>query len=175
MKPGLRRSVLTLHIMVSVGWIGAVAAYLPLDVAAATSEDAPTLRAAYVAMEWIAWCAIVPLALAALLTGLVISLGTPWGLFRHYWVLISFVLTVGAVVVLLAETRVIGHFAATAASPTTSDGDLRALGNTLPHSIGGLVVLLVIMVLNVYKPRGLTPYGQRTLRERASEQPRRPG
>jgi hypothetical protein len=42
---------------------------------------------------------------------------------------------------------------------TASSDDLRALGSTLVHSVGGTVVLLVILVLNVYKPRGMTRYG----------------
>lgn len=161
MAPRLRKFALAAHITSSVGWIGAVAGYIALDVAAATGRDAQALRAAYLAMEWIAWYVIVPLALASLLTGLVMSLGTRWGLFRHYWVLISLLLTIIATVVLLVETQTIGYFAHVAADPTTSGDDLRALGSTLVHSVGGTVVLLVILVLNVYKPRGMTRYGWR--------------
>jgi hypothetical protein len=82
-------------------------------------------------------------------------------LFRHYWVLISFLLTAAATLVLLVERRVIRSFAAVAADPTTSSDDLRALGSTLVHSVGGTLVLLLILVLNVYKPRGMTRYGWR--------------
>jgi hypothetical protein len=119
------------------------------------------LRACYLAMEVIAWYVIVPLALASLLSGLIMSVGTKWGLLRHYWVLISLLLTIFATVVLLVETQTISYFADRAADPTTSDDDLRALGNTLVHSVGGAVVLFVILVLNVYKPRGMTRYGWR--------------
>jgi hypothetical protein len=157
----LRKVALAAHITLSVGWIGAVAGFIALDVAAATSQDAQTLRAAYLGMELIAWYVIVPLAFASLLTGLIMSLGTKWGLFRHYWVLISILLTIIATVVLLVETQTINYFADIAADPRTSDDDLRALGNTLVHSVGGTVVLLVILVLNVYKPRGMTKYGWR--------------
>ncbi len=139
--------------------------HIALDVAAATSQDARTLRAAYLGMELIAWYVVVPLALASLLTGLVMSLGTRWGLFRHYWVLISLLLTVLATVVLLVETQTIGYFADTAADPTTSGDELRALGSTLVHSVAGTVVLLVVLVLNVYKPRGMTRYGWRKQQE----------
>jgi hypothetical protein len=66
---------------------------------------------------------------------------------------------------LLLETRTIGYFAHVAADPTTSSDDLGALGSTLVHSVGGLVVLLVNMWLNVYKPQGLTPYGWRKQNE----------
>lgn len=93
------------------------------------------------------------------------SLGTRWGLFRHYWVLISLLLTVIATAVLLAETRTISYLAGIAADPATAVDDLRALESTLVHSVSGLVVLLVIMWLNVYKPRGLTPYGWRKQQE----------
>jgi hypothetical protein len=165
MAPRLRKFALAAHLAFSVGWIGAVAGYIALDVAAATSQDAQTLRSAYLAMELIAWYVIVPLSLASLLTGLVMSLGTKWGLFRHYWVLISLLLTVIATVVLLAETQTIGYFADMAADPTTSGDDLRALGSTLVHSVGGAVVLLMILVLNVYKPRGMTRYGWRKQQE----------
>jgi hypothetical protein len=161
MKPRLRKFALAAHITLSVGWIGAVAGYIALDVTAATSQDARALRAAYLAMELIAWYVIVPLALASLLTGLIMSLGTKWGLFRNYWVLISLLLTIIATFVLLVETQTISYFADIAAKPTTSNDDLRALGSTLVHSVGGTVVLLVILMLNVYKPRGMTRYGWR--------------
>ena len=165
MTPRLRKFALAAHITLAVGWIGAVAGYVALDVAAATSRDAQTLRAAYLAMELIAWYVIVTLALASLLSGLVMSLGTKWGLFRHYWTLISLLLTMMATMVLLAETQTISYFADLAADPTASGDDLRALGSTLVHSVGGTVVLLVILVLNVYKPRGMTRYGWRKQQE----------
>jgi hypothetical protein len=78
MPPGLRKLMLAAHLSCSLGWIGAVVAYLALGVAAATSQDAQTVRAAWIAMELTGWYVIVPLALAALVTGLVMALGTPW-------------------------------------------------------------------------------------------------
>ena len=57
---------------------------------------------------------------------------------------------------LLGETRTIRHLAHLAADPGTSVEGLRALPSTLPHSIGGLVILLVVLVLNIHKPQGLT-------------------
>ena len=119
------------------------------------------LRAAWVGMGLVVSWAIVPLAYASFLTGLVMALGTKWGLFRHWWVLISLLLTLAAGLVLLQEAGVITHAAAIAADPATSDLELRALPPTLPHSVGGMVVLLVVQVMNVYKPQGMTPYGWR--------------
>jgi hypothetical protein len=173
MTPRVRKFALSLHIILSVGWIGAVAGYITLDVAATTSTDAETLRAAYLAMDLTSGRAIVPLAVGSLVTGLVMSLGTKWGLFRHYWVLISLILTVLATLVLLSEIRTISYFADLAADPATPTEDLRALRGTLPHSVGGIVVLLTISVLNTYKPPGMTPYGwrkQTEQRRKAQEQ-----
>jgi hypothetical protein len=160
-SPAARKLALAVHLTVSVGWIGAVAAYLSLDLAAATSDDPAILRASYIGMGAIADSVIVPLAIAALLTGVLLSLGTKWGLVRHWWVTISLVLTVVATVVLLVETATIGAYAAVAADPATTSSELRALGSTLVHSVGGGVVLLTVLVLNIYKPRGMTPYGWR--------------
>ena len=170
MTPGLRKFVLTVHLTSSVGWVGAAVAYLALGVAAATSQDAQMVRAAWIAMELTGWFVIVPLALAALLTGLVMSLGTPWGLFRHYWVLITLVLTIFATVVLLLHMPTVSSLADVARE---ADGaDLAGLGGDLIHAGGGLLVLLAITALNVYKPRGMTPYGWRKQHEqRTASQP----
>jgi hypothetical protein len=159
MSPGLRKLALIVHLTCSVGWIGAVLAYLALGVSAVTSQDLQTVRAAWIGMELTGWYVIVPLAFASLLTGLVMSLGTPWGLFRHYWIVISFALTAFSTVILLSHMRTVSAMAAVARE---ADGTrLGELGGDLVHPGVGLVVLLAIMALNVYKPRGLTPYGWR--------------
>src|SRR5258708_26201449 len=94
MTSRVRAFVLTAHVASSVGWLGAVVAYLALAIAALTSKDAQVVRSAYLAMELTGWFVIVPLSLAALLTGLVQSLGTEWGLFPYYWILVKFLLTI---------------------------------------------------------------------------------
>lgn len=157
MRPGVRKFALAAHLAFSVGWIGAIVAYLALGVAASTGRDLQTMRGAWIAMEWIGWFVIVPLALASLLTGIVMALGTPWGLFRHYWVLFSFVLTVFATSILLLHMPTVSALARVAAE--TDGVALRGLGGDLLHPGLGLGVLLVIQVLNVYKPRGMTRYG----------------
>jgi hypothetical protein len=168
MPPGLRKFALAAHLTCSVGWIGAVVAYLALGVAAATSQDAQTVRPAWIAMELIGWYVIVPLALAALLTGLVMALGSPWGLFRHYWVLISLVLTILATVVLLLHMPTVSAVADLARAGDSAH--IGGLGGDLLHPGLGLVVLLVITGLNVYKPRGLTRYGWRKRQEQRRKQ-----
>jgi ABC-type anion transport system duplicated permease subunit len=119
------------------------------------------VRAVYLAMELVARFVIVPMAFASLLTGLVQSLGTPWGLFQHYWVLVKLLLTVFATIVLLVKMELIGYAARLAAETTLPRADLGAAGiQLMVHAAGGLLVLLVPMALSVYKPKGRTWYGR---------------
>jgi hypothetical protein len=156
---GLRRAALAVHVITSVGWIGAVAAYLALGVAAHVSEQAPTVQGSWIAMQLIGWLVIVPLGCLAFLTGLVMSLSTRWGLIRHYWVLIALVLTSLALAVLILHMPSVSATAATAR--TGNEQAVLQLGGDIAHPALGLLVLVVVAVLNLYKPRGLTRYGQR--------------
>jgi hypothetical protein len=168
MSPRVRKAALAAHLTFSVGWLGAAVAYLALGIAAVSAENAETVRAAWIGMETIGWSVIVPLALASLLTGLVMSLGTRWGLFRQYWVLFAFLLTALAVGVLLLHMPSVSstaHVARQASAETLS-----ALGGDLFHSSLGLAVLVVIQVLNVYKPQGMTPYGWRKQNQERRDQ-----
>ena len=173
MEPGLRKFALTAHVVSSVGWLGAVVGFLALSVAGVAGEDAQTVRAVYIAMEATGRYVVVPLSLASLLTGLVQALGTPWGLFRHYWVVAKLVINVLATVVLLMYMQTLDYFAGIAARTPFTAGDLRELRSPshVVHAGAALVLLLVAVVLSVYKPRGLTGYGRR--KQRARAQPRR--
>lgn len=162
MPPRLRKLALTAHVTSSVGWLGAAAGFLALAIAALTSRGTETVRATYIAMELTGWYVIVPFCLAALVTGLVMSLGTHWGLFRHYWVLLKFLLTVMAGLILLGFTQTLGSLGELAANRTLSIDQLRALNQSPAlHSGGGVLVLLMTTVLAVFKPWGTTPYGRR--------------
>ena len=164
LSPGLRKLVLTAHLTASIGWIGALIAYLALGLAAVTTSEPQTVRAAWIAMELTGWYVIVPLAIGALVTGLVISLGTAWGLFRHYWVVISLVLTLFSTIILVLHMPSVSstvEFVKQADDATLIGG----LGGDLFHPTLGFVILLAITALNVYKPRGLTPYGWRKQQE----------
>jgi hypothetical protein len=174
MTPSLRKFALTAHVISSVGLVGSIAAFLALAVAGLTRQDEQIVRAVYLAMDLTARFVIVPLAFASLLTGLIQSLGTPWGLFRHYWVLAKLLLTVFVTIVLLIKLELISYAARLAAETILSRADLRAAGIELAvHAAGGLLVLLVPAALSIYKPWGLTPYGRRKQHEQRtlSQQP----
>jgi hypothetical protein len=166
MSPWLRKFALTAHVVSSVGWIGSVASFLALAIASLTSEDAQTVKGACLAMDLTAWFVIVPLSFVSLLTGLVQALGTPWGLFRHYWVVFKLLINMFANIVLLMYMPTLDYLAGLAAKTTLSGADLRLLQSPSPllHASLALGLLLVAVTLAVYKPRGVTPYGARTQR-----------
>jgi hypothetical protein len=114
-------------------------------------------------MDAIGWFVLLPLSLASLVTGLVQSLGTSWGLFRHYWVLFKLLINVVATFILLMYMQTLGDLADVAAESAFSSGELGDLRSPSPvlHAGGALLLLLVATTLAVYKPRGLTPYGRR--------------
>lgn len=164
MRSGVRKLLLTAHVTTSVGWMGAVFVFVALAVLGLISKDPQAVRGAYLLMEPAARWVLVPLAFASLLTGVVQSLGTPWGLFRHYWVVFKLLITVLASVVLLIYMGTLRSLAAVAADP---GADLDVVRNVSPllHAVLALLVLIVATVLAIFKPRGLTRYGWRKQRE----------
>ncbi|MCA1559932.1 MAG: DUF2269 domain-containing protein [Acidobacteria bacterium] len=133
-------------------------AFLALAVIGFTSDDELTVRGAYLVMAPAAWFVLVPLAHASLLSGIALSLGTTWGLFRHYWVVLKLLITVFATVILLIYMGTFRQMAGVAADPVV---DLSVVRNASPivHAILALVLLLVATVLGIYKPFGMTAYG----------------
>src|SRR5918998_147709 len=97
MPRNLRKLVLTVHVIVSVGWIGIEAGLLALGLTGLYTRDPEALRVAYVAASIFGGIFLVPVSMGALVTGVLLSVGTPWGLVRHYWVLIKIVFTVALV------------------------------------------------------------------------------
>jgi hypothetical protein len=158
--PGLRKLTFTTHVTSSVGWLGAVLAFLALALTGLTSKDEATVRGAYLVMAPAAWFVLVPLAHASLLSGIVISLGTPWGLIRHYWVVLKLLITAFATVILLIYMGTFRQMAGVAADPIVDLGLVRNPSPVL-HAILALVLLVIATVLGVYKPFGMTPYGSR--------------
>ena len=156
MSAALRRIVLTAHVSASVGWLGAVAAFLVLAIAGLTGPSVQMVRGAYLAMGLTTWFVILPLALASLLTGVVASVGTAWGLFRHYWVAVKLLITLFITVVLLIHVQPIDALAAAASSSAVSFVDLHGAQKLMVIASGAAVVALLMLTgLSVYKPRGL--------------------
>jgi hypothetical protein len=151
----VRRVALTAHVVASVGWLGSVAAFLALAIAAVTSADPQVVRGASVGMGIVAWAVILPLDLAAVASGIAVGLVSPWGLLRHYWVVVKLGLTVLATAFLLLHLPAVSAVAA----PGPVDPSLRS--QLVFDAVAALLILAVNTGLSVFKPAGVTPYGWR--------------
>ena len=175
MTPALRKLTITAHVTFSVGWLGAVAAFLVLSIAGLSSHDAEVVRGAYLSMDLISRFIVIPMCFAAVATGLLQALGTPWGLFRYYWIALKFGLAIFATLALLLHQFVAVAEAAKrvsgAAAETLFSADLGSLKTELVRAPSlAILLLLVVTTLGVYKPWGLTRYGQRKQQERRKVQ-----
>jgi hypothetical protein len=157
--PALLRFTLTTHLTSSIGWIGAVLVFLALAAIGLSSQDERTVRGAYLVMAPAAWFVLVPLAHASLFSGIALSLGTHWGLIRHYWVVLKLAITVFATVILIIYMGTFRQMAGVAVDPVVELGLVRN-PSPLVHSFLALVLLVTATVLAVYKPFGMTPYGK---------------
>src|SRR5712671_4615503 len=126
-------------------------------------------------MNLISRFVIIPMCFAALVTGLLQALGTPWGLFRYYWIVLKFGLAIFATLALLVHQFVVMAEAAKrvsgAAAQTLFSADLTSLKTELVRAPSlAILLLLVVTTLGVYKPWGLTRYGRRKQQELRSVQ-----
>src|SRR5712691_11850218 len=162
LSAGFRKLALTVHVASSVGWLGGVACFLVLAAVGMNSGESQTVAAAYLGMQLIGWYALVPAASASLATGVVQSLATEWGLFRHYWVFVKLILTVGSTALLMLHMGLVDSLARAAVAGTVADEAHRSARMQIAGDAGlALAVLLTITALSVYKPWGLTMDGAR--------------
>jgi hypothetical protein len=163
----LRKLTVTLHVIATVGWIGAVACFLALAVTGLVSPEIERMRASYVAMDLTYRWVVIPLGIASLVTGLASSLITEWGLFRYYWVLVKLLMTIPAVVLMLVHMQQAGYLAGTVAATVFSSAQAAGLRiQLIAYACAALLVLVAATVLSTYKPRGRTAYGAPTLTAR---------
>ncbi|TDC76205.1 DUF2269 domain-containing protein [Streptomyces hainanensis] len=159
----VRRALLVGHVVVSVGWLGLTLCLLVLGIAGATTGSAATAEAAYRAMNIFGDWLIAPLALTTFASGLVLSLGTPWGLARYRWVYAKFWLTLGAGLASLFLFRAGIADAAAEVAAGRAVSDPAAL---VAPPVVSLSLYLFMTAISVLKPWGPTRRGRVALAAR---------
>lgn len=158
-----RRLLRAAHVAVSGGWLGLVVAMLVLGAGAAAGGDASLAGLTYTLMDRIGSAVIPPLAVATLLTGLVLSVTTPWGLLRHWWVVVKVVLGLAVIVTGVTMT---GAWIQQASD--TAGGAGRTSWLLVAGSVAHLLMLGFATVISVDKPWGRTPRGRRLAEQRTT-------
>lgn len=160
LSPRLRKFFLTLHVGTSVGWLGASMGMVVLSVTGLVTRNPELRHHAYAFMHIFDLTIVIPLVVLSIVTGLVVSFGTPWGLIRYWWVLVKFVLALG--IVAFAGVRenfwVRGLVARTAED---RGADLGGVDFWLTVCmVAFCVALWTATTLSIYKPWGKTKWGR---------------
>lgn len=161
-KPGKRSRQLLVfvHVVVSVGWMGAGAANVVVAATATSTASAWTRAVSYQLIERIDTYLIIPLAFATLISGLIVSWATPWGLTRYWWVLAKLLLTVA---IIAFSTFGLGVWLQESIQATSGSVGRSAVGAYLVYGAGlNIVAFLFVTWLSVAKPWGRTPWAKRS-------------
>jgi uncharacterized membrane protein len=153
-----RRATLVVHVAASAAWLGLTLGLLCLGITATTTGSAATTEASVRAMKLFADWPLLPVAFLTLLSGLLLSLGTPWGLARHRWVYTKFWLTLATTTATVFALRP-GVNSAVAA--VAAGGPLPDPGDVLFGPIVSLSAYLFMTAISVLKPWGPTRRGRR--------------
>jgi hypothetical protein len=144
---------ITAHVLAAVGWFGIAVAIAFGGVAATVTSDPTLAHALFRAMETVPWLSI-PFGLIAVASGMLLGVGTVYGLVRHWWVVAKIAIAAAVIITDSVIVARVAHDAAVTGSPAPP-----LFGSTSAH----VVVLGVATALSVFKPRGRTPWGRRQL------------
>lgn len=163
LTPTWRKMILCLHVISGIGWMGVDIALLVLLITARTTDEPALVASGFNAIRIIVPVAVPPLSLAILATGLLLGLGTPWGLLRHWWVLVKLILSlIMTVLVFVALVPGVNAINVRVAGDSSADA-LRATLGDLPTGllfppVVSFLMLGVATVLSIFKPWGRTPW-----------------
>lgn len=163
MSRRFRKAVLVAHVAVSVGWLGAASLMAMLGVLAARSS-VETRPAVYEMLHMLDLAAMIPFSLGAVGTGLVLSIGTTWGLLRFYWVVAKMIVTLA---IMLFAALHVSRMAVLAGVLISRDTHTDLTAVNLQIHVGALLVtaaLLFNTALSIVKPWGRTPLGKTLIR-----------
>lgn len=165
-RPALRKALLIAHVVSSVGWLGIDVVLLFLAVTGLTSDDPALVLACYTAIGAFVDLLLIPASLLSLATGMLLGLGTRWGLIRYWWVTVKLAVTVVLSTLVLVLLRPVVDDLTAGVRAADPDGSLRAQLGMLPTNLVfppsvSIAALLFATVLSVYKPWRTTPFAGR--------------
>jgi uncharacterized membrane protein len=153
-----RRAALVVHVIASAGWLGLTLGLLALGITAATTRSPAAVESSVRAMKLFADWLLLPVAFLTLLSGLLLSLGTVWGLARYRWVYTKFWLTLATTTATVFALRPGVNSAVTAVA---AGGPLPDAGDVLFGPVVSLSAYVFMTVMSVLKPWGPTRRGRR--------------
>ena len=152
----MRKGVLVVHIVSAGVWIGIDVVMAVVIFTALLTDDDNTKALCYRVLELFAVWPLLTTGLVCLASGVVLGLGTKYGLVRYWWVAIKLVLNIVLTTLVLVALR-------PEVSKAAEQGRQFAAGEPASLVVGNLIfppivsptALLIAVVLAVFKPWGL--------------------
>lgn len=163
LTPPTRRAVMVLHAICGIGWMGVDIAVFILLMTARTTTDPALVVSGFNAIRMVVPIAVPPLSLGMLATGLLLGLGTRWGLVRYWWVLVKLVLAlIMVVLVFLSLVPGVNSIAVLSTTGVSADA-LRASLGSIPDQllyppVVSFLMLGTAAILSIFKPWRRTPW-----------------
>ena len=142
-----RTIVRAVHVLASVGWLGLVVVMLVLSAAALTTDDGTVMHFVYQLMDRIGSPVIPIFAVTTLVTGFALSVATPWGLLRHWWIVIKLVVSLA---VIMTGAVLTGNWIQQAIDDPIAPARWLLSSTAVVH----LLMLASAMIISVNKPWG---------------------
>lgn len=154
-----RRWLLSFHLIFVAILLGVSVAFIILSIVAGTTNDVGILKACYLSMHILAETSIRASTIGTVVTGILLSLLTSWGLFKYWWILVKEILTIFSIVV-----GIVGiYFWSLNAVTITSEIGLHAFTNSVfvvneyqlwTGIILQVIFLVMMTIISVFKPWG---------------------
>lgn len=170
LNPATRKTILVLHIISGIGWMGVDMALFVLLMTAHSSSDATLVVSSFNAIRIIVPVAVPTLSISILVTGLILGLGTPWGVFRYWWVLVKLILsTIMTVLVFIALVPGVNEIAGLDLTMTSADAVRASLGpiadGLMFPPVVSFLMLATATILSIFKPWKFTPWSKTNAKE----------
>src|ERR671928_1678481 len=150
-----RKGVLVVHIVSAGVWIGIDVVMAVVIFTALLADDYNTKALCYRALELFAVWPLLTTGLVCLASGIVLGLGTKYGLVRYWWVAIKLVLNIVlSALVLIALRPEVSRAAEQGGRFVAGEPASLVVGNLIFPPIVSPTALLIAVVLAVFKPWG---------------------
>lgn len=163
-----RRTTLVVHIVAAGAWIGIDVVVAVLVLAGWFSDDTEVRSLAYQALATFVVWPMLAAGLVSLVSGLVLGLGTKWGLLRYWWVAVKLGLNLVLCTLILVALRPgmdkVGAYGRDLRTGSPDPAEVSTL--FFPPAVS-LTTLTLAVVLAVFKPWGRIASRQR--RERRAD------
>jgi hypothetical protein len=139
-----RQAVLTAHIMMSVGLLGDSAGFTAVALRLAGTADPVARMELLGTLNMFSLVFGIPLSIGTIVSGIVLGLGTKWGVFRYPWVV--------AKLLLIISVMLVGSFVIGPAEQMMLQRGVDASARLVAGGLYDVMALAVATGLGVFKP-----------------------